>query len=223
MAKFKQNIVLSDEEKQFVVKYLKPFLEKNDLKAIRIILNAKSGRATKHEYPDIPILYGHSPWTIRWWLLQQLGEDIYFKDSVAIFPAEFYEAPITEITIPKNIEFIQDVAFNQAELSHIKLNEGLKYIANAVFAGTRLKSITFPASLESISLHTFAGCDNLVNVTLSGNQNIKVYSSTFESDKKYKLSIPKDKRIYVVDKQQVYDKTSTISDEDFSNNIIIRY
>ena len=93
----------------------------------------------------------------------------------------FMDSPLSSITLPKNLTYIDDNAFNGCGglrdisipsgvtsigngafegcwLQHIYLHDGLKSIGNYAFANSALKEINIPNSVEYIGEGCFASC-----------------------------------------------------------------
>lgn len=123
-----------------------------------------------------------------------IPDSVYNIDDYAFSGCE----NLKNITLPKNLEYIGDYAFYHSGIEEIKLPSGLKEIGEQALGYTPLKEIKLPDSLESIGYETFKGCksltkayipkgimskpnrafyacDNLCDVTFSGELTKELY------------------------------------------------
>ncbi len=110
MAYFKNPPQLNDEEKKFIFEKIKPLLQKNDLYEVRYILF------------DWGPYSETSNNTIRDFLLCHLGENVFFKGDDMVLTSEFYHSSVSGLTLPPNIIFIGNLAFESCEnLEYVKI------------------------------------------------------------------------------------------------------
>ena len=76
----------------------------------------------------------------------------------------------TRYDVPDTIRSLGDFAFSgRYYLKHVTLPEGLESLGNEVFSGTGLQTVTLPSTLKEMGVGVFAYCDNLTEVTFTGN------------------------------------------------------
>lgn len=94
----------------------------------------------------------------------------------------FYGSKISHITIPSDVEVIEEDAFYQCQyLTDIVFNENLKKIENGAFKNCwTLQTITFNDGLEEIGEEAFSNCYELRSVTF-GNSLKKIDKGAFSS------------------------------------------
>ncbi len=80
-----------------------------------------------------------------------------------------------EITVPDQIKYIGDKAFQNARFTKINLPDGVIGFGSYAFAGSALSSIKIPASLQVIGDQTFRDCLNLATVDFSANTTIEAF------------------------------------------------
>lgn len=113
----------------------------------------------------------------------------------------FKDSPLSSITLPKNLTYIDDNAFNGCGglrdisipsgvtsigdgafegcgLQHICLHDGLKSIGNYAFANSALTNITIPNSVEYIGEGCFASC-GLEEAVILSDQIIEIPNEAF--------------------------------------------
>ena len=83
----------------------------------------------------------------------------------------FYQASLTNITVPNSVTSIGNFAFsNCTGLTSITIPDSIISIGNGAFGYCLgLTSITIPSGVTSIEDQTFLGCTNLMSITLQGN------------------------------------------------------
>ncbi|MDR0301964.1 MAG: leucine-rich repeat domain-containing protein [Treponema sp.] len=82
-------------------------------------------------------------------------------------------ADLKQVTLPKNLKYIQTEAFKKSGLTSIVIPEGVTDIGNRVFADCKnLTSVTLPRSLERIGSSVFEGCTSLVDVKIPSGSTI---------------------------------------------------
>jgi hypothetical protein len=87
---------------------------------------------------------------------------------------------LKQITLPKNLKFIQYNVFSESGLTSITIPEGVTDIGNSAFRNcASLTSITLPRSLARVGGYAFENCTSLTDVTIPSDRTIKygVYSS----------------------------------------------
>ena len=77
----------------------------------------------------------------------------------------------TKITIPSNVKYIVEDAFDKQEnLVEVIIPDSVTTIGGSVFSYcTSLKSVTWPANLKSIGAGVFSNCSSLKSITLPAN------------------------------------------------------
>jgi hypothetical protein len=183
--RYDENLKLTSNQKDFVVNQLKPFLQRNNMERAREFLMRES---------HLPL---PESMTIRIWLLQNLGEELYFKYSDRVLVDEFGDTIITEIELPGSVWFISFRAFADSDLQNIKLNEGLEVIGEGAFSGTRLEQIDIPQSVEQIHKKAFFNCKSLKKITLSGDSKIVIDQRFWNAP--CEIYIPKNKNVVWAD------------------------
>lgn len=114
----------------------------------------------------------------------------------------FMDSPLSSITLPKNLTYIDDNAFNGCGglrdisipsgvtsigdgafegcgLQHIYLHDGLKSIGNYAFAISALKEITIPNSVAYIGDNCFQGCGGLEKAVILSDQITEIPNEAF--------------------------------------------
>ena len=127
----------------------------------------------------------------------------------------FSGSSLTSASIGKNVELIEDRAFNGSKaLKKVTLPKQLLHIGEEAFAGTALVSIKLPAALTTIERKAFAGCSKLKKIIIeSANLNV-IENGAFDNiadGAVFKLTI-KDKTL----KQRV-GRLLTNEGEDFTD------
>ena len=132
MAIFLHKIELDEDQKEFIKSRLKSYLQKNDMVSARYV-------ALKECYDED----GKCP--VLGFLLQQLGEKVYFNGSDKIYTGEFCFLPLLSIDIPNNI----------------------KNIGDSAFYGTSLKgTLVVPENVDYIGYESFTGCSKLTEIQI---------------------------------------------------------
>ena len=114
----------------------------------------------------------------------------------------FVDSPLSSITLPQNLTYIDDNAFNGCGglrdisipsgvtsigngafegcwLQHIYLHDGLKSIGNYAFAISALKEINIPNSVAYIGDNCFQGCGGLEEVVILSDQITEIPNEAF--------------------------------------------
>ena len=114
----------------------------------------------------------------------------------------FMDSPLSSITLPQNLTYIDDNAFNGCGglrdisipsgvtsigngafegcwLQHIYLHDGLKSIGNYAFANSALKEINIPNSVEYIGEGCFYHCGGLEEAVISSDQITEIPNEAF--------------------------------------------
>ena len=114
----------------------------------------------------------------------------------------FMDSPLSSITLPQNLTYIDDNAFNGCGglrdisipsgvtsigngafegcwLQHICLHDGLKSIGNYAFANSALKEINIPNSVEYIGENCFYHCGGLEEAVISSDQITEIPNEAF--------------------------------------------
>ena len=114
----------------------------------------------------------------------------------------FMDSPLSSITLPQNLTYIDDNAFNGCGglrdisipsgvtsigngafegcwLQHIYLHDGLKSIGNYAFAISALKEINIPNSVAYIGDNCFQGCGGLEEVVILSDQITEIPNEAF--------------------------------------------
>ena len=92
---------------------------------------------------------------------------------------------LTSVTIPNNIEEIEDSAFtNCTALASVTIGNGLTTIGNAAFSQcTSLTNITLPSSVTTLSTYIFFYCSNLATITCNATTAPTINANTFQNIK----------------------------------------
>lgn len=114
----------------------------------------------------------------------------------------FMDSPLSSITLPQNLTYIDDNAFNGCGglrdisipsgvtsigngafegcwLQHIYLHDGLKSIGNYAFANSALKEINIPNSVEYIGENCFYHCGGLEEAVILSDQITEIPNEAF--------------------------------------------
>ena len=114
----------------------------------------------------------------------------------------FMDSPLSSITLPQNLTYIDDNAFNGCGglrdisipsgvtsigngafegcwLQHIYLHDGLKSIGNYAFANSAVKEINIPNSVEYIGEGCFYHCGGLEEAVISSDQITEIPNEAF--------------------------------------------
>ena len=114
----------------------------------------------------------------------------------------FMDSPLSSITLPQNLTYIDDNAFNGCGglrdisipsgvtsigdgafegcwLQHICLHDGLKSIGNYAFANSALKEINIPNSVEYIGENCFYHCGGVEEAVISSDQITEIPNEAF--------------------------------------------
>ena len=114
----------------------------------------------------------------------------------------FMDSPLSSITLPQNLTYIDDNAFNGCGglrdisipsgvtsigngafegcwLQHIYLHDGLKSIGNYAFANSALKEINIPNSVEYIGEGCFYHCGGLEEAVISSDHITEIPNEAF--------------------------------------------
>ncbi len=193
-------VFLPDEEKNFLIKYLKPYLKKNNLLKVREMLRDPS-------YED-ELDYSQEL-QLRYWLLYHLQDD-YFKGSDKIFPYEFSEMRgIASMSIPNWVTSIGGGAFWACEdLKNIIIPKSVKTIEEGVFKSCPLEKVVIPDSIDIIPIEAFFNCKHLKSVTIPKGVK-RIRNSAFELCNSLKnVSVPQNTTIdnRAFDKHVIIDR-----------------
>lgn len=190
MATFKKKITLKEREKKLIVNYFQPLLKKNDLVGLRNYFTD-----WYNSFSNSPAAYWDEMEIIQLWILQELGEKLYFKDATKVFDCEFADFDnLVSIEIPGHVQVIGAEAFNCNCLSEIKLNEGLKVIGGSAFDCASLKKITIPSSVEHLGEYCFNSCDKLSEIRFKGKTPIEIGYGAFDYTN-CKIYVPAGKKV----------------------------
>ncbi len=162
MAKFATEPKLTEEEKDYLVKELKPLLKQNDMISVRDKLRSALDNYDDYIDNNIDVL------NISSFLLYHLGEDKYFEKSRSIYSFEFQGFDdLVSVTIPEGIAFIGICAFRSCyKLKDVKLPSTLKKIGYDAFSWCNIESISIPEGVTFLDEFTFRGCDKLSHIDL---------------------------------------------------------
>lgn len=87
----------------------------------------------------------------------------------------------TEISFPKTVTEIKNIASYSATLKKVNLNEGLKIIRYRAFENChQLEYINFPSTLEVIEEYAFRGCKSLANSIIIHQSVAEIETGAFE-------------------------------------------
>ena len=101
---------------------------------------------------------------------------------ITLPPYFAYNLDIESITIPSNIEYIDEGAFWKSKIKNIKLSNTLKGIYQNAFRDCQnLERITIPKSVEVMENDIFFYCLNLKEVTFEGTLDLSM-SDNLELD-----------------------------------------
>ena len=127
----------TQKQKDFVIKYLKPKLQENKIKDVRLFLAMGLSK---------PAEYGLDKFDredIIYWLYKNLGTESYFKDSTVIFPFEFEYIKDRTFTIPNTITNIYHWAFVNSNIRKIIIPSSVKSIGKCAFSESELQEVIF--------------------------------------------------------------------------------
>lgn len=194
MAEFKQKIILTDDEKAWIIKNIKPYLKRNDIEQARVM--ACENKKVK----------------VNSFLLQHLGEDVYFSGSDIVFNDEFNMSLLTKIELPSTIKTIGDRAFRRSSLNEIKLNEGLENIGLAAFSDTDLHAVVFPSTIKSVSYLVFNSCPLLSTIVFKeGCKKVEIHKDMCVPPvDTCDIFFPKNCDIVITDDNKKYDYKTLI-------------
>lgn len=87
----------------------------------------------------------------------------------------------TEISLPKMVTEIKNIASYSKTLKKVNLNEGLKIIRYRAFENCeQLEYVNFPSTLEVIEEYAFRGCKSLANSIIIHQSVTKIEKGAFE-------------------------------------------
>ena len=83
----------------------------------------------------------------------------------------FAETPVTKVTIPGNVETINEAAFyNCTHLTQLTIDEGVLTIGGNAFSScVRLARVVIPNTVRTIGYRSFEKCAELEELTLGSN------------------------------------------------------
>lgn len=94
------------------------------------------------------------------------------NSAVAIGRLAFHGVDIESVSIPEGVVTIGSNAFSDSKLAEIKLNDDLLSIEQNAFMFTKLKSVFIPSEVIDIGFGVFAGCNELSNIKVDGNNTV---------------------------------------------------
>lgn len=200
MIKFDSDIeaYLETEEKEYVLKYLKPLLKQNKIVEARKVLA---------DSEDEEIDYNNEL-QIRYFLLYHL-KDNYFKGSNEIFPYELAELRgILSMSIPSWITTIRKGAFYLNEIPEIILHNNVRTIEPEAFSYCPLKKVVIPDGVDTIYSKTFYGCRNLESVVIPKSVKYIEGLAFCDCDSLKQVSVPKNTGVDInaFDKHTIIDR-----------------
>ena len=92
------------------------------------------------------------------------GKALYSKDKKVLYK---YFGTDKTFTVPNGVEKIASFAFAYTKLQKVVLPKDLTYIDEVAFYKSELKEINIPSNVERILIETFAYCKNLQNVVFA--------------------------------------------------------
>ena len=100
----------------------------------------------------------------------------------------------TEITFPKTVTEIKNIASYSKTLKKVNLNEGLKIIRYRAFENCQqLEHVNLPSTLEVIEEYAFSGCTSLIEIVIPESVT-SIGKRAFEKCKSLvKIKIPNNK------------------------------
>ncbi|MGG7131309.1 hypothetical protein BFS06_13900 [Clostridium perfringens] len=155
-------------------------------------------------------------------------KDIELPDTLIYIGSDSFNGAniIDELTIPKNVRFIDSYAFSYNQLNKLILFNNLLYIGNHAFIGNEIKSLIIPDSVKYIG--RFAFQDNLLSsIKLSNSMEI-ISNDTFCCNELKEVIIPNSVK-YIEDNAFYFNEIVTvklgnnveyIGKDAFSNNSI---
>ena len=96
--------------------------------------------------------------------------DVILPQSVTLIGKRAFEkSGIKNITIPKSVQTIEDMAFRECKnLMHIKLEQGVVEIGERAFSGCeKLEAFVMPNTVQKLGDRVFENCTNMKSATLS--------------------------------------------------------
>ena len=168
-------------------------MKKNDIKEAREYI---------YHYHEHPMMSGNT--MLNTFLLQKLGEKLYFKDAEDIKSEEFVYAPISELELPSDVLNIDVKAFFGSALNKIIFNEGLVNIFDDAFCKTDLQRVALPASIEYLGVESFGSCSLLDTIVVkSGCKGLELDKDALLGSN-CTIFIPKSCSICILDDDDVF-------------------
>ena len=127
----------TQQQIDFVVEHLKPQLQENKIKDVRLFLSMGMSR------PEEFNLEAGDREDIIYWLYKNLGTEEYFKNSTAIFPFEFEYLKDRTFTIPNTITTIYQYAFSNSNIRKIIIPKSVKSIGACAFCESEIQEVIF--------------------------------------------------------------------------------
>lgn len=127
----------TQKQKDFVIKYLRPKLQENKIKDVRMFLAMGLSK---------PAEYGLDKFDredIIYWLYKNLSTEDYFKDSDVIFPFEFECFKDRTFIIPNTITNIYQYAFTDSNIRKIVIPSTVKTIGTCAFSDSEIQEVVF--------------------------------------------------------------------------------
>ena len=164
-------IQLTQNERDFVINTLKPYLKKDDWGGIRKKLGTFSS-------PYSSVSFNGNGNRILMFLLEN---DIPVLTGLNRIPKRmFAESEISKITIPGTIKTIDEFAFYECKnLSSVIIEDGVERILKGAFCNTSLSSVTLPESIKEIRENAFAST-HLQKINIPDSVT-DLYKNTFEN------------------------------------------
>ena len=164
-------VKLSDEQKNFIVKNLKPLLEEDEVRKAYYLIESEL---------DVDILdeeRGKFCSNILAWFIENGLDMLSYVNE--IYEGAFMASDIESIEIPSNITTIQAYAFaNCEQLTNVILHEGLETFEDTVFYNTSIRELTIPSTVRFMNFGVCERCDNLTKVTIK-SMKIDLFMDTF--------------------------------------------
>ena len=150
MAKYINDIELNDVDKEWIFANIKPLMQKDDMLKVREMLQVLK--------EDL----GSAGKRVQQFILENIGEELYFQKSDEILYEEFANTGLKIINIPQNIKIINAGAFMGCPF---------------------LDYVSIPKTVKHIEADAFSVCESLQKVKIEDrNDKIIIERNAFDGD-----------------------------------------
>lgn len=155
------NVIIPEQVNGNIVKEISDNIFKGNLSVTSVTLPASIESIDKRAFAEC-------------WNLENM--DMSETKITAIKEGTFYGcSALKDISLPQDLQAINDNAFNGALLKNITLPDSVKLLGNYAFTWCGFDNITLPENIETIGGSCFYCCKQLKEITLP--QNIKIIES----------------------------------------------